>query len=93
MYTRKCVEEAENANSNSCLTDELFQNDNPNVQLISCETCREDGCNNKIINYFITEIEKSSNVGLSNVLISKPLLALYVFVIIIRSYNSIPTNL
>lgn len=92
MYTRKCVEEAENTNSNSCLTDELFQNDNPNARLISCETCREDGCNNKIINYFISEIEASSNVGLSNVLIIKPLLALYMFVII-SFYYSISADL
>lgn len=69
MYSRKCVEEAENANSNSCLADELFSNDDPNIQLISCETCREDGCNNQIKNYFVTELEES-NFGLTSILIN-----------------------
>lgn len=85
VYTRKCVEEAENANLNSCVTDEVFNdNDNPNIQLMSCETCTaEDGCNKKIRNYFPTGIDSStSNVGITNVL-TEPVVLFSLFITLI----------
>lgn len=87
MYSRKCVEEAEKANSNACLKDELFNdNNNPNIQLMSCETCTEDGCNRIIKNYFVSEMESSdSNFGVSNVLIDSTTVALHLLTIIICS--------
>lgn len=53
------MEEAETATLNSCLTDEEFNVNSPNFQLMWCETCTEDGCNIKINNYFTTGIEPS----------------------------------
>lgn len=69
VYTRKCVQEAETAAPNSCVTDEAFNdNDNPNIQRMSCETCAEDGCNIQINNYFTTGIESSSSsFGLTSI--------------------------
>ncbi|XP_037038110.1 uncharacterized protein LOC119075693 [Bradysia coprophila] len=90
VYTRKCVEEAENANSNACLTDEWFNDsDDPNVKLMSCETCtEEDGCNRKIKNYFGTETKSSGKVALTNLLI-QPKVVLCLFIILIYSHCNV----
>lgn len=88
MYTRKCVEEAENANLNSCVTDEVFNdNDDPNIQLMSCETCTENGCNDKIKNYFVTDdIESSiSSSGLIKTLV-EPMVALCSLIVLVCSH-------
>ncbi|KAG4080627.1 hypothetical protein HA402_013157 [Bradysia odoriphaga] len=85
VYSRKCVEEAENANSNACLTDEWFNDsDDPNVKLMSCETCtEEDGCNYRIKNYFGYETQSAAGkVGLTNLLI-QPKVAVCLFLILI----------
>lgn len=41
IYSRHCVAEAENAASNACAIRSVL----PQVKIIACETCTEDGCN------------------------------------------------
>lgn len=41
VYTRHCVAEAENAERNACLVRSVL----PQVKILQCETCQEDGCN------------------------------------------------
>lgn len=88
QYTRDCIEEAENANSHSCFYDEWFNDrDDPNVKLMTCETCtEEDGCNDKIKIYFPTEAESSvGKVGLTHLLI-QPKVVVCLFIILIYSH-------
>lgn len=86
VYTRQCVEEAENANANACLSDEWFNdNDNPNIRMMSCETCtEEDGCNREIKNYFVTEVQSSHGNNFRSTVAPKTIFCL--LIIFIYSY-------
>lgn len=85
------MEEADVATPNSCLTDESVDNsDDPNIRLMSCETCTEDGCNLKINNYFTTGIESSiSSFGLAGLLTEYKSMALCFIVLTVCSYRKI----
>ncbi len=45
VYSRGCVAEAENVERDACLVRGLF----PEVKILACETCQEDGCNESLI--------------------------------------------
>lgn len=61
VYSRHCVAEAENAERNACLVRSVF----PQVKILACETCQEDGCNE-----FFSEklgeikVEDANNAGI-----------------------------
>lgn len=62
VYSRHCVAEAENAERNACLVRSVL----PQVKILACETCREDGCNE-----FLSEksgelkVEGDNNAGIT----------------------------
>lgn len=62
-YTRSCYWEQENVPSNSC----AIQKYNPSyVKTVACNTCVEDGCNDKLISTSVEVADNSKNMSADN---------------------------
>lgn len=63
VYSRACVAEAETDERNACLVRSVW----PQVKILACETCREDGCNEMLSENPESKVNGGNNAGIKTI--------------------------